>query len=118
IQGRLAKLAPSARQLIMVSAVLGNQATTQRLWQVAEVGVQAGVEALEEAVSSGILREEGAVGGLAGGLGVGQAGTYRFAHDLIRAGVHTEPGEARRQVIHPTALARLDSEAARPPELA
>src|SRR5438552_2775013 len=63
IQTRLAKLALTARQLVMASAVLGNQASAQRLWQVAEVGVQAGVEALEEAVKSGILREEQAGGG-------------------------------------------------------
>src|SRR6266699_6922667 len=47
IQGRLAKLTQPARQLVMASAVLGTQASAKLLWQVAEVGVQAGVEALE-----------------------------------------------------------------------
>jgi hypothetical protein len=55
---RLAKLAPAARQLVQASAVLGNQATAKLLWQLAEVEVQTGVESLEEAVSSGLLREK------------------------------------------------------------
>jgi len=113
-QVRLGKLVPAARQLVRASAVLGNQANAKLLWQVAEVEVQAGVEALEEAVSSGILREERAVGG----LGVGRPGNYRFAHDLMREVVYTELGEARRQVLHQRALARLESAGARASELA
>src|SRR5258708_33053794 len=53
IQAPLAKLAPAARQLVRASAVLGTQATAQRLWQVAEVGVQAGVRALAQGVPAG-----------------------------------------------------------------
>src|SRR6266568_4157137 len=57
IQGRLAKLTQLARQLVRASAVLGTQASAKLLWQVAEVEVQTGVEALEEAIGSGMLRE-------------------------------------------------------------
>jgi len=46
IQARLAKLSAAARQLVMAAAVLGNPVSAPRLWQVAELGVQAGVEAL------------------------------------------------------------------------
>src|SRR5713101_2547188 len=113
IQARLAKLSPAARQLVMASAVLGTQASAQLLWQVTELGVQTGVEALEEAVSSGMLREEEA-----GGPGAGRPGGYRFTHELIRDVVYTELGEARRQVLHQRALARLESEGARASELA
>jgi len=94
----------------MASAVLGTQATAEHLWQVAEVGVQAGVEALEEAVGSGLLREENA--------GAGRPGRYRFAHDLIHDVVYTELGQVRRLVLHQRALALLHSEGARPSELA
>ncbi len=80
------------------------------LWQLAEVEVQAGIEALEEAVDSGILREEEA--------GVGHPCSYRFAHDLIRDVVYTELGAARRQVLHQRALAVLETEGARAAELA
>ena len=58
ILARLAPLSQAARQLVQVNAVLGTAASAQRLWQLAEMGVQAGVEALEEAEGSGILRAE------------------------------------------------------------
>src|SRR6266699_2720126 len=110
IQARLSKLAPAARQLVMASAVLGSLASARLLWQLAEVGTQAGLEALEEAVKSGILREEQA--------GAGRVGRYRFAHDLMRDVVYTELGAARRQVLHQRTLERLASEGARASELA
>jgi DNA-binding SARP family transcriptional activator len=109
IQARLAKLQPPARQLVLASAVLGTQVSAQLLWQVAEVEGQAGIAALEEAVTSGILREEQA--------GTGRRGRYGFAHDLMRDVVYTELGTARRQVLHQRALARLRAEGAPAAEL-
>ncbi len=111
IQARLVQLSPTARQVVMAGAVLGIQATAEHLWQVAELGVQAGVEALEEAVGRGFLREEDTGG-------VGRPGSYRFAHELIRDVVYTNLGAARRQVLHQRALARLQAEGARASELA
>ena len=99
IQARLAKLSPAARQLVMAAAVLGKQESVKVLWQLSELGVQAGVEALEEAVNSGLLHEEEAA--------VGQPGSYRFTHELIREVVYTELGQARRQLLHQRALAVL-----------
>src|SRR3989440_1652905 len=110
IQGRLARLTEPACQLVRACAVLGTQVSAPRLWYLAEVGVQVGVEALEEAVGSGFLREERAA--------AGQPGQYRFAHELMRDVVYTELGAARRQVLHQRALARLESEGARASELA
>ncbi len=110
ILARLAPLSLAARHLVQVSAMLGTAARAQLLWQLAEMGVQAGVEALEEAVKSGILREEE--------TGGGRLGSYRFAHDLMREVVYTELGAARRQVLHQRALARLETEGARASELA
>jgi len=110
ILARLAPLSQAARQLVQVVAVLGTAAHAQLLWQLAEIGVQAGVEALEEAVKSGILREEE--------TGGGRLGSYRFAHDLMREVVYTELGAARRQVLHERALARLSGEGALASELA
>ena len=107
---RLSKLTQPARQLVMASAVLGKEVSAQHLWQVAELGVQAGLEALEEAVGSGLLHEENA--------GAGRPGSYRFAHQLMRDVVYTELGTARRQVLHQRALARLSSEGAPAAELA
>src|SRR6266571_4265703 len=117
IQARLARLTPTARRLVMASAVLGIQATAQHLWQVTELGslssgqgTHAGVEALEEAIRSGILRKEQAW--------AGRPSSYRFAHDLIRDVIYTDLGEARRQVLHQRALAVLESAGARAAELA
>ena len=110
MQTRLAKLSPAARQLVRASAVLGRQASAPWLWQLAELGVQAGVEALEEAIKSSILREEEA--------GAGGLGSYRFTHDLVREVVYTEVGAARRLVLHQRALAVLETEGARVSELA
>ena len=110
ILARLARLKPPTRQLVQASAVLGNQATAKLLWQLAEVGVQAGVEGLEEAVGSGLLREEDA--------GVGRPGSYRFSHDLIRDVVYTELGAARRQVLHQRVLALVQTEGVAAAELA
>jgi tetratricopeptide (TPR) repeat protein len=110
ILARLARLQPPARQLVMAGAVLGNQATASLLWQLAEVGMQAGIEALEEAVGSGILREEE--------TGVGRPGRYRFSHDLIRDVVYTELGAARRQILHQRVLALVQTQGAAAAELA
>src|SRR6266704_1559191 len=110
ILARLARLKPPTRQLVQASAVLGNQATAKLLWQLAEVGMQAGVEGLEEAVGSGLLREEEA--------GAGRPSSYRFSHDLIRDVVYTELGAARRQVLHQHVLALLQTEGVASAELA
>ena len=73
IQTRLARLSAPARQLVMASAVLGSPASAKLLWQLAELRVPEGLEALEEAIKSGILREEEARG-----PGAGRPASYRF----------------------------------------
>src|SRR5713226_7154847 len=110
IQTRLARMSAPARQLVMASAVLSPPASAKLLWQLAELRVPEGVEALEEAVKSGILREEEA--------GAGRPASYRFTHDLMRDVVYTELGAARRLVLHQRALALLEVEGARAAELA
>ena len=107
---RLAKLSPAARQVVMASAVLGRQTAAHQLWQVADVGVQAGIEALEEAVRSGILREVVS--------GSGHPASYGFAQELMRQVVLTELGEARRQVLSQRAASRIEREAVKLPERA
>ena len=91
VRARLAKLSPAARQ-------------------VADVGVQAGIEALEEAVRSGILREVVSASG--------QAASYGFAQELLRQVVLTELGEARRQVLSQRAASRIEREVVKLPQRA
>ncbi len=110
IQTQLVKLSARARRLVYAGAVLGRPASAKLLWQVAGVEAQEGVEALEEAVSSGILREEEA--------GAEQPGHYRFVHELMRDVVYTEAGAARRLVLHQRALTALETRGARACELA
>ena len=110
IQARLAKLSTPARQLVMAGAVLGSPSSAKLLWQLAELRVSEGVEALEEAVKGGILREEDAW--------AGHPESYHFSHDLVRDVVYTELGAARRLVLHQRALALLETEGARVAELA
>ncbi len=110
IQTRLARLSAPARQLVMASAVPGSPASAKLLWQMADLRVSEGVEALEEAIKSGILREEEAR--------AGRLESYRFSHDLVRDVVYTELGAARRLVLHQRALARLQTEGAAAAELA
>ena len=101
IKARMAKLSQSARLLVMACAVLGSRVSAQFLWQVAELGVQAGIEGLEEAVKSGMLREE-ATGS--------QLGSYSFSYELMREVVYSELGAARRHVLHQQVLTRLHVE--------
>ncbi len=110
IQTRLARLSAPTRQLVMVNAVLGSPASAKLLWKMAELRVPEGVEALEEAIKSGILREEEA--------GAGRLASYRFTHDLVRDVVYTELGAARRLVLHQHALAVLETEGASATKLA
>ena len=110
VRARLAKLSPAARQVVMASAVLGGHASAHQLWQVADVGVQTGIEALEEAVRSGILREIVS--------GSSRPASYGFAQELMRQVVLTELGEARRWVLSERAASRIESEVIKLPERA
>jgi len=102
LMARLARLSPSARQLVLVSAVLGTATSAQRLWQVAELEEQAGVEALEEAIGNGFLREE------EGWEDV--PGRYRCTYNLVREVLYTELGAVRRRIIQQRSLVLLHSE--------
>jgi DNA-binding SARP family transcriptional activator/tetratricopeptide (TPR) repeat protein len=110
IQTRLFRLSSPARQLVMAGAVLGSTTSAKLLWLLAGLPVPEGVEALEEAIKSSILREEEA--------GVGRPASYGFSHDLVRDVVYTELGAARRLVLHQHALAMLEIEGAPAAELA
>jgi DNA-binding SARP family transcriptional activator len=105
ILNRLSRLTEPARKLLMASAVVGSQVSAQLLWQMAELGVQTGLEALEEAVKSGMLREEGA-----GGSGVGHPDNYGFTNDLIHEVIYAELSQARLQILQQRAWALLSRE--------
>jgi DNA-binding SARP family transcriptional activator len=90
--------------------LLGQRASAQRLWQLAELGVRVGVHALEEAVRCGVLHEEDSEGDY--------PSSYHCAYNLIRDVAYTELGAARRQVLQQRALALLHTERVAEAELA
>ena len=110
ILARLSTVSVSTRQLMMSAAVLGNLATAKHLWWVADLSYPTNLEALEEAVKSGLLREKEP---WRGGMG-----SYRFAHELERDVIYTEIGEARRYFLHLRALKTLTDSGASAAELA
>ena len=107
---RLSKLSPAARQLVHASAVSGIATSAQRLWHIAELEEQAGIEALEEAVGSGFLCEEDGW--------ADTPGRYRCIYDLIREVVYTELSTVRRRIMQQRALVLLRSESETGVELA
>lgn len=83
---RLSRLSPMANQLLQVAAVLGNGFRFDVLALAG--GVDAGplVDALEETVTAGIIRE--------------RDGRYHFTHALIRQTVDEELSAPRRAGLH------------------
>src|SRR6266852_1626074 len=91
---RLARLSSTARNLLAAGAVLGQDFTFEELCQVTRLTPQDGLDALDEALQSLLLRESCHRREERGGV------SYHFAHDKIREVVYAEAGDARRRVFH------------------
>lgn len=104
----LARLGPDASTLLAAAAVLGRPSGFEDLRQVAGMDEDEGLSALEEALTSGLLRE--VAGDAAPPVGDGPD-AYACAHDKIRDVIYTEAGGARRRVYHRRALETLEEEA-------
>jgi DNA-binding SARP family transcriptional activator len=108
IQGRLARLSSSARTLLAAGAVLEHDFAFEELCQVAQLGPQEGLAALDESLQSLLLHESNNC--REGRKGV----SYHFADDKIREVVYAGAGDARRRVFHGRALtAREQADVAR-----
>jgi DNA-binding SARP family transcriptional activator len=101
IQLRLARLSSPARDLLVAGAVLDHDFTFEELCQVAQLGPQEGLAALDESLQSLLLQESS--NRREGRRGV----SYHFADDKIREVVYAEAGDARRRVFHARALSVL-----------
>jgi predicted ATPase len=88
VRASLARLDETALAVLAAGAVLGGQFSAECLYHVAGVKERVGSEVLDRLVRSRLLREAPDVGG------------YTFGHDLLRAAVYAEAGEARRQLFH------------------
>jgi DNA-binding CsgD family transcriptional regulator/tetratricopeptide (TPR) repeat protein len=94
IGGRLSRLSREANQLLQASAVLGEPLTFRMLAAMLDVGSSALLDALEEALRAGLLREQGE--------------QYHFSHALVRQTVYRGLTTARRQHLHLLAAAALE----------
>jgi DNA-binding winged helix-turn-helix (wHTH) protein len=98
----------SALTLLVAGAVLGHAFTFEQVCQVAGIGEQEGLLALDALLVSQYLSESKDL----------EREAYFFTHDKIRDVAYTEAGEARRRVFHRRALDVSATAAAPPAELA
>jgi DNA-binding CsgD family transcriptional regulator len=89
VDQRLARLSPGTTEVLELAAVMGADFGLDTVRRAATGGEEALVEALEEAVRSGLLVEEP-------GLGL----TYGFVHELVRRAVDDRPSAARKAELH------------------
>lgn len=101
ILARAGRLSQEASALLLAAAVIGREASFERLVELAGLDDLKGISALEALLNSRLLVETGR-----------DERPYRFAHDNIRDVVYSEAGEARRRLFHRRALASLKSNGA------
>ena len=112
IEGRLSRLSPGARELLVAGAILDHNFAFEHLCEVAQLTTRDGLSALDEAVESLLLHESRPV------VGIDRETVYVFAHDKIREVVYGAAGEARRRIFHGRALRILEKGGATAAELA
>ncbi|MDB5076217.1 MAG: hypothetical protein JWO42_2396, partial [Chloroflexi bacterium] len=117
IRGQLDGLRQPALELLAAAAVLGTEATFERLCHVAALDEGAGLAALDELRRRQLLVEDAADPNMED-LELWRPATMRFPHDLVREVVYTEAGDARRRVFHRRAVALLEGTSTSAAELA
>jgi hypothetical protein len=105
IRSQLGRLTPSAWALLVAGAVLGQGLTFERLCQVAQVDEQVGLNALEELLRGGWLREGNLVEESQAFDG------YTFPCELIRQVVYQEAGATRQRLLQRRVPVVLQEEA-------
>jgi DNA-binding SARP family transcriptional activator/Flp pilus assembly protein TadD len=108
IGARLARLSQPAQTACLAAAVLGDHFDFERLHRVAGLEESEGLEALEELLKRGLVREQRQV----------TARPYGLAHDRFREVVYNQASEPRRRIFHRRAFEVLEALAAPPAELA
>jgi DNA-binding CsgD family transcriptional regulator/tetratricopeptide (TPR) repeat protein len=89
VDQRLARLSPGTIEVLELAAVMGADFELDTVRRAVSGGEETLVEALEEAVRSGLLVEE-----------PGRGLSYRFAHELVRRAVDDRSSAARRAELH------------------
>ncbi len=105
IRAQLGQLMPAAWALLLAGAVMGEGLTFERLCQVAQLDEETGVQALEEVLRRGWLREGNRA------EATQAEGGYTFAGEMIRAVVYQEAGAPRQRLVQRRVAAVLQAEA-------
>lgn len=113
IHGWLERVTAAGGALLAAAAVLGQEASFERLGRVAGLEEKQALTALDELLVRQLLleSEEDA-------LGAGQDVAYRFSHQKLREVVYMEAGAARRRILHRRAFSALQGAGAPAAELA
>jgi predicted ATPase/DNA-binding SARP family transcriptional activator len=104
IGSRLARLSPTAQELCVVGAVLGDGFEFGLLCEVAGLAEKIALPALEELLNRGLWREAHQEKAIAEPL-------YFFTHDRIREVAYAQLSQARQRLFHREALTLLSEEA-------
>lgn len=108
IKTRLSRLTPAGQTACLAAAVLGDSFDFERLYQVAGLSEREGLEALEELLGRGLLREQRQA----------VLRPYVLAHDRFREVICNQAGLARQRILHRRAFAVLVAGKTPPAELA
>ncbi len=98
---RLARLSTSATEFLVAVSILCYDCTFEYLSQIANLGENEGLHALDEVMQRRLLVETAQPGRGSGST------TYGFAHHTLREVVYIEAGDARRRIFHRRALDAL-----------
>lgn len=99
VRARLARLSPPGLLACQAAAALGDGFDVARLCQVTRLDEMSGLQALDELLERGLIREAR--------LGDEPTVRFDFTHDRIREVAYDDAGESRRQVLHRRALEAL-----------
>ena len=86
---RLERLGPTAGRLLTIAAVVGREFKLSVIEGLVDVGEDAVLDAMDEALTAGIVSEE-----------PGAPGNFSFTHTLIREALYTSITAARRVRLH------------------
>lgn len=96
---RLERLGLTTRRLLTIAAVMGREFRLSDMEPLVNVGEDAMLDAMDEALTAGIVTEE-----------VGAPGNFSFTHTLIREALYTSITAARRVRLHHRIASALEQQ--------
>ncbi|MDT8305393.1 MAG: BTAD domain-containing putative transcriptional regulator [Anaerolineae bacterium] len=113
IRGWLERISGPAARLLAAAAVLGQDASFDRLGRVAGLQEMEALIALDELLARQLLLESNEASGVSG-----RDPAYRFSHQKLGEVVYAQAGAARRRILHRRAFAALQTTGGPAAELA